>query len=184
MGRRSKGNVDLIGATLVGQYDLQRQDDPTEAGYTIILYDWWEGDVDPDDPAATVERRVAYFLQETAPALGFDIVEAVRNGNEDYWSYKGLKGAILDHSLLMVHEADREAENFREQSESVNQDPNAIEDGYYNRNLKSDAEAYEKFWKDVETLLTDPENQEANDSIRAFREQRHEAVYRKGKSGY
>jgi hypothetical protein len=90
----------------------------------------------------------------------------------------------MDHELLSVQEADREAENFREQSESVNQDPSTIEDTYYGRNVKSDAEAYERFWQNVEKLSINPEDEEANDAIRAFREQRHEAVYRKGKSGY
>jgi hypothetical protein len=181
---RRYGMPEVINGNLVGQYELQRQDVPDEPSYTAVIYDVWEGEIDPEDPAAAVDRRVAYFTQENAPAVGFDLVDAIKNGEDRYGSYKGLRGSFMDHELLSVQEADREAENFREQSESVNQDPSTIEDTYYGRNVKSDAEAYERFWQNVEKLSINPEDEEANDAIRAFREQRHEAVYRKGKSGY
>jgi hypothetical protein len=174
---------EAVGARLIGLYDLQRQDEPDEAGYTIVIYDKWEGDVDPDDPSASVERRVAYF-QDNAPEVGFDIVAAVQSGYGNYWRYNGLPNAIMDHELESVQKADREAQQFRQQSESVNRSPKDIGDDYYSRNELSEAEAYEKFWAAVEALRDDPEDEGANNAIKAFREERHDAVYRKGKSGY
>jgi hypothetical protein len=136
--------------------ELERQ----ELGkYTTILYIYSDGP--QEDPASTIEQRLAVFFTGEEPAE----IETVAKSS--YSWFEGLNGAILDDSLDKLQERDHDAERHRQESESFLR---AAQDKSQYSYGRPDGQQYEKFLEAIDRVAKNEEDEEAWTIIDHWRE--------------
>src|SRR2546430_195911 len=102
----------------------QEEDAEILGTYVCLLYETWIGD--RDDPAVQIEQWLSVFPQEVVPEnygpgpTFSDGTAPYTHESNRYWreSFEGLKGALLNESLKVVKETDKDA--VKHQTESNN----------------------------------------------------------------
>lgn len=137
------------------------QDHNIAAGYVTYIVDIWDGD--RDDPAVGVNRYLGVWQES--------VIMDTEHGQPEFdrvdvgWSYAGrLKPpAAVWQVLKEVKESVREAEQHQSEHKGL------MSEGYSYGAGATRKSRYQKFMAAIDTLVTDPENEQAWQDIDAWR---------------
>lgn len=163
--KHMSGNVSAYTLVELVRYDLLDQ-------YTFIMYDLSDGD--PDDDATVTTRRSALWRLGTAP----EDAEAYLRRGQDTKSYHGWDPSYRDENCLQDNEiettkvGDYAVAEFKDAYETVIRPRRRR---VYNPETREHEEETEEtqgelFFKAIETVAEDPENEEAWAIIKKWRD--------------
>lgn len=136
-----------------------------EVGYTIVVFDCWSANLDRNDPATGLERRLAIFLPGAEPKNGKLPLKEM-----DRWSYSSdgyLEGAFSEEIIEVLRSPDSDAQRHLSDQE------NALNMGKrynYQTNQYEDAGSdYEKFLDAIDRVAEHDDDEEAWEAIDKWR---------------
>ena len=150
------------------RYDLMDQ-------YTFIMYDLSDGD--PDDDATVTQRRSALWRLGTCPEDAEAYKAAGTKGSYRWDPGYRTEGCLHDEAIETTKVGDYSVAEFKEQYDKVTAKPrgryNYEKRDYDETDEESDGE---KFFRAIEVVAEDPENEEAWAIIKEWRDRqiRHE----------
>lgn len=159
MAKRTRNSSDAV------VIELSRQE---QGDYVVIVYLYAEGL--PNDPASTVSHRIAVYKPEQAPSTAEEFSRLTEKASKAArgWYFDGAPGAILDDQVLIVREADRDAQQMREQEEQLFDRQRAA--SWSNKEQKDlPPTRYEQFWEAVARAQANPQDDDAWSTIDSWR---------------